>query len=351
MDVAIIGATGSCGRQVAAQMLERHILPQSATLHLIGHAGGRHRTELWGLRADLRDAFADRSPNIEVGTSVAASRAGLVVMIAGATLPKGASDRAVLAEINRQIFVEVAEDLGRMTNEVTVVVQSNPIELAIEILGEQIPRHRILGAAAWSDSLRFRRELAADLGIARPLVQAEMWGQHGDHLVPMWSLVQARSLSDQHLADVIGAARQDRLLADLPAEIRSARNSALALIESNDVEGSYAYIQQQPPDVRAAIKPFFVHFTAGRTTELATAHAVVDVAEIILEGERRAIPAQVRLAGEHWNISGIAAVSVLAGQQGWSQVIAQDIAEDERLALAEAATSIASASAGQNASV
>jgi len=59
MNVAIVGATGSCGRQVAAQMVERSLLSEDANLHLVGHAGGAHESELWGLRADLYDAFAD----------------------------------------------------------------------------------------------------------------------------------------------------------------------------------------------------------------------------------------------------------------------------------------------------
>jgi malate dehydrogenase len=56
MKLAIIGATGSCGRQVAAQILARGILPPDGALDLIGHAGGAHEMELWGLRADLHDA-------------------------------------------------------------------------------------------------------------------------------------------------------------------------------------------------------------------------------------------------------------------------------------------------------
>ena len=347
MDAAIIGATGSCGRQVAAQLIERGSLAESATLHLIGHAGGRHESELWGLRADLRDAFADRAPMIEVGTDVAQTNAGLVIMMAGATVTRETSDRAVLAATNRKIFAEATAGLARLSNNTTVIVQSNPVELALQMLSEAVPRHCILGAAAWSDSLRFRRELAADLSVARPMVHAQMWGQHGDHLVPLWSTIEVPGISDQRLADVIGLARQNRSLADLPAEIIAARTRALSLIESGDVVDSYQFIQGQPADIRAAIKPFFTHFTAGHTTELATAHAVVDLAEMVLGGHRRAIPAQVLLDGEHWGIHGVAAVGVLTGPTGWSQVITEDIADDERAALSQAAKAISVANSLQ----
>ena len=62
MDVAIIGAAGACGRQLAAQVLQRQIVPTTDRLQLVGHGGGLSERELWGLRSDLEDAFGDWSP-------------------------------------------------------------------------------------------------------------------------------------------------------------------------------------------------------------------------------------------------------------------------------------------------
>lgn len=341
MDVAIIGATGHCGRQVAAQLIERSLLPETVTIHLIGHAGGAHESQLWGLRADLRDAFADQAPEIQIGTDVSSLDVDLVVMMAGATVTRETKDRAALAEMNRHIFAEVAESVGRMAQDATVIVQSNPVEAAIAAFARHIPRDRIIGAAAWSDSLRFRRELAADLGVRRPMVNAQMWGQHGDHLVPIWSRIQARGVSEQALADVVGAAREGRVLSDLPAEIAESRSRMLDTINEGDVPGAYAFVQQQPPDIRAAIKPFFTHFTAGQTTELATAHAVVDIIGFLVHGQQITLPAQVMLAGELDGLVGPVAVPVLLDPMGWSQVVDEVIAEDERQALVRASRSIA----------
>lgn len=340
MDVAILGATGSCGRQVAAQLIERSLLPETVHLHLIGHAGGAHESELWGLRADLNDAFADRAPKISIGTDVSTTDADVVVMMAGATVTRETTDRAALAATNQRIFAESAEAVGRMSGRVTVIVQSNPVELALAAFTKYLPREQVIGAAAWSDSLRFRRELARDLGIRRPMVNAQMWGQHGDHLVPIWSRIHARGVSEQKLADVIGAARAGRALADLPSEIAEAKGRALALINADDIRGAYDFIQEQPPDIRAAIKPFFTHFTAGRTTELATAHAVVDVLGFLAHGQQIALPAQVLLDGEMGGLLGPLAVPVLLDPMGWSQVVDEEIAADERKALESACAAI-----------
>ena len=345
MKVAVIGATGSCGRQVAAQLLEREIIPLDGSLHLIGHAGGAHESELWGLRADLHDAFADRAPQLEVGTDVATSRADIVVMMAGATITSLAADRSKLAATNRAIFEESAADIARMEAEPIVVVQSNPVELALHVLSDVVSRHRILGAAAWSDSLRFRREIAADLGVTRPMVDAEMWGQHGDHLVPMWSTIRVRGVEQSRVDELVGAASEGRTLADLPEEIRAARTHALSLIERGDVPAAYAFVQAQMPDVRAAIKPFFTHFTAGRTTELATAHAVTDVVGFIGSGTKMAIPAQVLLEGEWPDLHGPVAVPVVTDPTGWSQVVAEVISAEEQAALLDAVAAISALNA------
>jgi malate dehydrogenase len=167
-----------------------------------------------------------------------------------------------------------------------------------------------------------------------------MWGQHGDHLVPIWSGIHARGVSEQHFADVVGTAREGRSLADLPDEIPAARTRMLNLVNSGDVPGAYDFIQTQPADIRAAIKPFFTHFTAGRTTELATAHSVVDLVAFIVGGHRRVVPAQVILDGEVWKTRGPVAVPVMLDPNGWDQVVPVEIAEDEQAALAAAAAAI-----------
>ena len=345
MRLAIIGATGSCGRQVAAQLLDRGILPAEGSLHLIGHAGGAHESELWGLRADLLDAFSDHAPHIEVGTDVAASDAEVVVMMAGATVTQEMTDRSQLAATNYRIFTEAAADVARMNDEPTVVVQSNPVELAMELFAGVVSRHRIIGAAAWSDSLRFRREIAAELGVKRPLVDAEMWGQHGDHLVPMWSGVRARGVEQSRIDDVVGRATSGRPVTQLPDEIRSIREHVVKLITRGEIAEAYGFIHTQQPDVRAAIKPLFTHFTAGRTTELATAHAVADVVSFLAGGVRATIPAQVVLDNEWPGLSGPLAVPVLIEPRGWSQVVTQKITDDEQDALATAMAAVATSNA------
>ena len=67
--MAVIGAAGACGRQAVAQLLDRSLVDPDGRLQLVGHRGGSSANELHGLRADLRDAFADDAPAIELVTA------------------------------------------------------------------------------------------------------------------------------------------------------------------------------------------------------------------------------------------------------------------------------------------
>lgn len=342
MDVAVIGAAGTCGRQSVMQLLDRHVVPQHDTLQLVGHRGGRSASELWGLRADLADAFDNWAPTMEVVLDPDGVRAELVVMMAGVTVssdPGAPSDRAGLGAVNAEIFHAYADALASLAEPPIVVVQSNPVELAVEIFAERLGRHRVLGAAGWSDTMRFSRELAAELGIPRRDVQSFVVGQHGDYVVPIWSHVIARRVSEQQLADTIARIRRGRTMDQLPGEIRHARGAMLELVRSGDVEGAFAYVQSLPADLRAFVKPFFTHFTAGRTTEAVTARSAVDIVEALVDGQARAFSAQVLLDGE-FDVQGVAAVPVIIGPQGWSGVVSLNLAPDEAAALQDAAAAI-----------
>lgn len=349
MDVAIIGAAGSCGRQLAAQLLERAVLPASARLQLVGHRGGRGEHEFWGLRADLEDAFEDDAPEIELVLDAEDIDASLVVMLAGATVPNDPgkpTDRAALGHTNLRIFRQYADVLARRAGAPpTVIVQSNPVELGVAVFAERLGRHRVLGAGAWSDTLRLRAEIAADLGVRRPQVHVPVLGQHGDNLVPVWSRLQVQGLDEARVADYVASVCSGRDLAALPTAVREERERMVTSVRNGDVDAAYEHIRSLPPDLRVAVKPFFTHFTSGHTTEIVTARAVADIVAALVAGEERLLPAQVALDGEWLGIEGVIAAPVALGPTGWDQVIPIELLEREATAVRAAAAAIAAATA------
>ncbi len=349
MNVAIVGAAGTCGRQLAAQLLDRRILPASARMQLVGHEGGQSADELWGLRADLEDAFVDDAPAIELVLEPSGIDADLVVMLAGVTIsidPNAPVDRAGLGHTNHQVFVDYADALARRPGPPpTVIIQSNPVELGVQVFAERLGRQHVLGAAAWSDTLRLRAEIAADLGVRRPQVQALMLGQHGDHMVPIWSQLQVRGVPTADVATLVERTRADRRLADFPAEVRANKARMLQLVRDGQTHDAYALVQSLPPDLRAAVKPFFTHFTAGRTTEMVTAHAVAEIIAALVAGEYRGIPAQVMLQGEWLGLHGPVGAPVVLDLDGWKGVFPLALSDEELAAITTAARAITEANA------
>lgn len=343
MDTAVIGAGGACGRQTVMQLLERGVVPQSNRLQLVGNRHGSSANELWGLRADLADAFDTWAPPMEVVLDPEDIQADLVIMMAGQTVssnPGQPTDRVALGARNAEIFATYAEHLAAMNPRPLVVVQSNPVELAVEILAEKIGPYSVIGAAGRSDSQRFARELAADLGVLRRNVQAFVIGQHGDHAVPLFSLVRARGVAPEIVAETIAKIRRGRSLADLPDEIAASRAEMLALVRAGEVHRAFEYVQGLPADLRSLVKPFFTHFTAGHTTEAVTAKSAVDIVAAIVAGESQAFSAQVVLEGDPFNLRGVAAVPVIVGPHGVAGVVPVQLADDEVLALESAVEAV-----------
>ncbi len=343
--MAVIGAAGACGRQAVAQLLDRSLVDPDGRLQLVGHRGGSSANELHGLRADLRDAFADDAPAIELVDTPDAVDADLVVMIAGATVstdPTANVDRAALAATNRAMFEEYADAFAARSGPAPlVIVQSNPVELGVAVFAERLDRHRVVGAGAWSDTLRFRREIADGLGVRRNAVHAAMIGQHGDHLVPVWSRVRVDGVDDAVLQAWLAGQRQGRTVSGLPAEIVAERTRLLAMVAAGDVAGAFAAAAGLPADLRAAVKPFLVHYTAGHTTEIVTAHSVVDLIAVAMRGDDVLRPLQVRLDGEVEGLSGVLGVPVLFGPAGWQWHSPPAIEDDERQAMLTSAAAIA----------
>jgi L-lactate dehydrogenase len=77
-----------------------------------------------------------------------------------------------------------------------VLVVSNPVDvltyLATKALG--LPSTQVIGLGTQLDSARFRSLIAESLGLPPTQVTATILGEHGDSMVPLWSVAQAAGL-------------------------------------------------------------------------------------------------------------------------------------------------------------
>ena len=91
MDISVIGASGSCGREVVTRLVSEGVLGRRELLQLVGGNPASNRPSyLHGLRADLQDADAENIPEVDVTDNADDIVGDIVVMAAGATFPTDA---------------------------------------------------------------------------------------------------------------------------------------------------------------------------------------------------------------------------------------------------------------------
>lgn len=338
MDVAILGASGDCGRAIAGQLIAARLLSRTERLQLVGRKEGSAPGVLHGLMSDLTDAYAEHVPYLDVALDPEEIVADLWVVSAGATVPpdisraRGAS-RADLASTNARVFESYARALARygQGTEIVIVV-SNPVELGVSYFAEAIGRHRVIGIGAYSDTLRFRREIAATLGVRRQRVGGFMLGEHGDAQVPIWSSVQIHGMEDAELAQTITRLRQGVDVEEFAAVCARERLVVSELLVAGRIADAFTRLDTLTPDVRVVLKPYVTHLSGSKTV-LATASVTVDLVRTLLDGREVLVAGQAMLEGDFHGLRGPLGVPVIVGPGGISRVVEIPLsgAEHERI--------------------
>ncbi len=329
MDVAVIGASGDCGREIVAQLVGIGALEPTERLQLVGRAGGRSAKLLYGLCSDLEDAYAEKAPSLDVALQPEEIVGDIIVMAAGATVGGELTSRSQLAAVNQPVFETYARAIAQhgYGHEVAIVV-TNPVELAVDIFSQHLGRQRVIGVGAYSDSLRFRRELAADLGMRRQLVQAFAIGEHGENMVPLWSSLRIYGLSGGELRRARQRLQRDRASRDFPMEVADAKQRLSIWLRAGEIQQAYQYVDSLPADLRVVVKPFVTH-RSGAKTIAATANVTVDLVQTLLDGREMVVAGQVQLSGEFYGLHAPLGVPIVVTPAGWTQVVPLQLAAEE----------------------
>lgn len=330
MDVAILGASGDCGREIASQLVASRLLAPTERLQLVGREGGSGARILHGFVSDLLDAHAEYAPELDVTLCPEEIVADLWIVACGAT-PTERSDRALLAASNAAVFRTYADALAKsgQGHEIVIVV-SNPVELATLLFARAVGRDRVIGIGAYQDSLRFRREIAADLGVRRQRVSGFMVGEHGGAQMPVWSSVRVFGMEVGELAEAVMRLRDGTEGHDFIATTRAETTRLLALVHAGRVAEAFAEADRLPPDVRVVVRPFITHYSGAKTVR-ATANATVSLVERLLAGDDVFIAGQVLLKENEFH--GLPAVPfgvpIIASASGVRRVVELPLTPDE----------------------
>lgn len=344
MDVAVLGASGDCGREIAAQLVAARLLAPTECLQLVGRQEGPSARLLHGFTCDLVDAHAEYVPELAVALRPEDVVADVWIVAAGGTMPTQGgpvTDRATLARSNAQVFQTYASALARYGNGTElVVVVSNPVELGVAIFAEAIGRERVIGIGAYQDTLRFRREIAADLGVRRQRVGGFMLGEHGAAQVPVWSSVTLHGLTAAEVSQTITTLRHGTEQDDFDGLCQAARAHMETLLALGQVAEAFAWLDQLPPDARVVLKPLLTHFSGAKTVR-ATANVTVDLVATLLDGREMLIAGQVEVhSGEFYELTGPLGVPVIVGPEGIRRIVEIPLTEQEHLRMTKIATEV-----------
>jgi len=273
-------------------------LVENMTVQFVGSREDDSLGTLIGLCSELRDAFDEFCPHLEVVVDTEAVEADIIVMAAGATMSHRYKTFPELARENMDIFDAQAEALLQKNSNAVIVIVSNPAEFAVEcFVGAGFDPARVLGFGAHLDSLRFRRELASELGVSRKEVSGLVLGKHGLDMVPCWSTVRLAPRCPQHAKDKLAELKTEGL-ARLPRKTDELRNIAYEIrkyAESNNSLSAAALVNSQPPDMRAALRRYISYFSGPLYPRVGIGENVAKLVIAIIQGRNTLTAAQVRI--------------------------------------------------------
>jgi len=227
----------------------------------------------------------------------------IVIITAGIARKPGMS-RDDLLNTNAGIVKSVSEQIRKTSPKAIVIVVSNPLDVmcyvAKEVTG--FPRERVIGMAGVLDTARYRAFLAEALDVSVRDIQAMVLGGHGDTMVPLISYTSVSGIPITQLMD----------RATLDAIVDRTRNGGAEIVK---------------------------HLKTGSAYYAPSAGAV-QMAEAIVNDQRRILPCAAWLEGEYGMKDLFLGVPCKLGKNGLEQVIEVELTADERTALEKSAEAV-----------
>ena len=223
-------------------------------------------------------------------------RSDAIIITAGLARKPGMS-RDDLMDKNVRIIRTVTEEVVRYSPEACLIVVTNPIDAMVYTVFKVsgFPKQRVVGMAGILDSARYRTFIAHALGVAPSDVTALVMGIHGDHMLP---LVRLAGIGGIPLKDLLSKEEIEEIV--------------------RRTQGGGAEIVQ--------------HLKTGSAFS-APGLGAVEMAESILQDQKRVIPCATYLEGE-FGISGVfLGVPVVLGKNGVERILEFPLTEDEQEAL------------------
>ena len=227
----------------------------------------------------------------------------IVIITAGIARKPGMS-RDDLLNTNAGIVKSVAEQVAKSSPNAILIIVSNPLDVMcyVAMKASGFPRERVIGMAGVLDTARYRAFLASELDVSVRDIQAMVLGGHGDTMVPLISYTSVSGIPITQLMDK----------AKLDAIVDRTRNGGAEIVK---------------------------HLKTGSAYYAPSAGAV-QMAEAIVNDQRRILPCAAWLQGEYGMKDLFLGVPCKLGRRGLEKVIEVQLTPDEKAALQKSADAV-----------
>ena len=227
----------------------------------------------------------------------------LVIITAGIARKPGMS-RDDLLNTNAGIVKSVTEQIKRTSPNAILIIVSNPLDVMCYVAKEVsgFPRERVIGMAGVLDTARYRGFLAEALDVSVRDIQAMVLGGYGDTMVP---LISYTSVSGIPVTQLMSKEKLDAI-------VDRTRNGGAEIVK---------------------------HLKTGSAYYAPSAGAV-QMAEAIVNDQRRILPCAAWLQGEYGMKDLFLGVPCKLGRKGLEKVIEVELTSDERAALEKSAEAV-----------
>jgi malate dehydrogenase len=296
--ITVVGA-GHVGATTAQRVAEKELAGQVILVDIVEGVPQGKGLDQW------QTAPIEGYDSRVIGSNGYEESAGsdIVIITAGIARKPGMS-RDDLMNTNAGIVKSVSEQVAKTSPNAIVIVVSNPLDVmcyvAKKVTG--FPRERVIGMAGVLDTARYRAFLAEALDVSVRDIQAMVLGGHGDTMVP---LISYTSVSGIPITQLMPAEQ-------LNAIVDRTRNGGAEIVKYLKTGSAY----------------------------YAPSAGAVQMAEAIVNDQRRILPCAAWLEGEYGMKGLFLGVPCKLGRKGLEKVIEVELTPDERAALEKSAQAV-----------
>jgi malate dehydrogenase len=296
--ITVVGA-GHVGATTAQRVAEKELAGQVILVDIVEGVPQGKGLDQW------QTAPIEGYDSRVIGSNGYEESAGsdIVIITAGIARKPGMS-RDDLMNTNAGIVKSVSEQVAKTSPNAIVIVVSNPLDVmcyvAKKVTG--FPRERVIGMAGVLDTARYRAFLAEALDVSVRDIQAMVLGGHGDTMVP---LISYTSVSGIPITQLMPADQ-------LNAIVDRTRNGGAEIVKYLKTGSAY----------------------------YAPSAGAVQMAEAIVNDQRRILPCAAWLEGEYGMKGLFLGVPCKLGRKGLEKVIEVELTPDERAALEKSAQAV-----------